>query len=59
VYQVARALLLFGSKATHRLFYGGLRPLRKSCEACDELWEGLADELLAELLLELGLLIVQ
>src|SRR5215217_19769 len=59
VYQVARALLLFGGEATHHFLDRGLRPLGKSREAFDELGEVLADELLAELLLELGLIVVE
>src|SRR5918994_2044119 len=59
MYQVARAFLLFGGEATHRFLYRGLRPLGKSCEAFDELGKVLADELLAELLLELGLGVVE
>src|SRR3712207_1260447 len=59
VYQVARALLLFGGEATHRFLYRGLRPLGESFEAFDELGEVLSDELLAELPLELGLVVVE
>src|SRR5918997_188232 len=59
MYQVARAFLLFGGEATHRFLYRGLRPLGECCEAIDELREILADELLAELLLELGLGVVE
>src|ERR687898_3493914 len=59
VYQVARTLLLLGGEAAHRIFYRGLRPLGKSREAFDEVGEVLADELLAELLLELGFVVVQ
>src|SRR5215212_1510834 len=59
VYQVARTLLLLGGESAHRFFYRGLRPLGKSREAFDEVGEVLADELLAELLLELGFVVVQ
>src|SRR5215218_1964070 len=55
VYQVARALLLFGGEATHHFLDRGLRPLGTSREAFDELGEVLADELL----LELGLIVVE
>src|SRR5215204_62785 len=58
VYQVARTLLLLGGEAAHRFFYCGLRPLGKSPKAFDEVGEVLADELLAELLLELGFVVV-
>src|ERR671920_1068612 len=59
VYEVASALLLFGGEATHRFLDRGLSPLGKSCEAFDELGEVLANELLTELLLELGLVVVE
>src|SRR5215210_9319528 len=58
VYQVARALLLLSGEAAHRFFYRGLRPLRECSEAFDEVGEVLADELLAELILELGFVVV-
>ena len=57
--EVARALLLFGGEATHRFLYRGLRPHGKSYEAFHELGEVLADEHLGELLLELGLVVVE
>src|SRR5918997_5517002 len=59
MYQVARAFLLFGGEATHRFLYRGLRPLGEGSQAFDELGEVLSDELFAELLLELGLVVVE
>src|ERR671910_728149 len=59
VYQVARALLLFGGEAAHRILDRGLRPLGKSCEAFHELGKVLADELFAELFLERILVVVE
>src|ERR671921_1675255 len=59
VYQVASALLPFGGEASHCLLYRRFRPLGECFEAFDEHGEGLAYELLAELLLELGFVVVE
>src|SRR5215213_1919777 len=59
VYQMASALLPFGGEASHCLLYHRFRPLGECCEAFDEHGESLAYELLAELLLELGFVVVE
>src|SRR5215218_1418507 len=59
VYEVARPLLLLGGEAAYCFLYRFFRPLGEGREAFDELGEVFADELLAELLLELGFVVVE
>src|SRR5215212_8994518 len=57
--EVARPLLLLRGEAAHRFFDRLFRPIGETCEAFDELGEVLPYELLAELFLELGLIVIQ
>src|SRR5215217_2814300 len=57
--KVARPLLLLRGEAPHRFFDRLFRPLGQTGEAFDELGKILPDELLAELLLELGLVVIE
>src|ERR687893_1021298 len=59
VYEVACPLPLLGREAADRFFYRLLGPFRQGLPALDDLGEGLADELLAELLLELAFVVVE
>src|SRR4051794_6203500 len=57
--EMARSLLLLRCQSAHRFLYSVFRPLGECFEACDELGEVLADELLAELFLELGFVVIE
>src|SRR5918997_2775041 len=57
--EVARPLLLLRGEAPHRFLDRLFRPPGETGEALDELGEILPDERLAELLLELGLVVVE
>src|SRR5215217_1402552 len=57
--EVTRALLLLGGEATHSFLYRCFGPLGKCPKTFDQLGKVLADELLSELLLELGLVVVE
>src|SRR5215213_9429463 len=57
--KVACTLLLLGSEAAHSFFYCCVGPLGERGEALDELREVLANELPAELLLELGFVVAE
>src|SRR5919112_639349 len=59
MYEVARTRLLLCGEAAYRFLYRLFRPLRERCETFDEFGEVLANELLAELLLELGFVVVE
>src|SRR5918998_4826380 len=57
--EVARPLLLLRGEAPYRFLDRPFRPLGEIGEAFDELGKVLADERLAELLLELGLIVIE
>ena len=56
--EVARPLLLLRGEAAHRFFDRLFRPPGETGEAFDEFGEVLPDELLAELFLELSLIVI-
>src|SRR5919206_5024276 len=57
MYEVPRPFFFLRGETAHRIFDRVFRPLGECFEAFDERGEVLADELLAELFLELGLVV--